>query len=121
MTKKNQILLCYLFHAVLIVLGFILLREYCDAFLTTVCILYVAYLVFCVFANRKHYMPWILLLHHVFGFDIDILLHLTGIIQPDLGFFAGLGEMLYFLSIPVYLGLLALTNFILFAIDRGRK
>lgn len=121
MTKKNQIILCYLFHAVLIILGFFLLREYYDAFLVAICILYAFYLVFCVIANRKSYMPWVLLLHHIFGFDIDILLHRTGVIRPDLGFFAGLGEMLYFLSIPVYLGLLTLTNFILFMIYRRKK
>lgn len=121
MTKKNQILLCYLFHAVLILLGFFLLQEYFDAFLTTVLVLYVAYLVFCVIANRKSYMPWVLLLHHVIGFGIDFLLHLTGAIRPDLGFFAGLGEMFFFLSIPVFLGLLALANFTLFAIYRRRK
>lgn len=121
MTKKNQIILCYLFHAVLIILGFFLLQEYFDAFLTTVCIFYALYLVFCVIANRKHYMPWILLLHHAIGFGIDFLLHLTGAIRPDLGFFPGLGEMFYFLSIPVYLGLLTLTNFILFIIYRRKK
>lgn len=121
MTKKNQIILCYLFHAVLIILGFFLLQEYFDTFLSTVCILYALYLVVCVVTNRKSYMPWILLLHHVIGFGIDFLLHLTGAIRPDLGFFAGLGEMFYFLSIPVYLGFLALTNSILFVIYRGRK
>lgn len=116
MTKKLQIIFSYLFHIVLICLGFFLLEDYCDAFLYTAAVLFLAYLIFCIVLNRKSYIPRILFLHHVVGFAIEAILHLTKIIPPDSGFFRGFGQFIYLCSLPPYLALLAISNLILFLI-----
>lgn len=120
MTKKHQIIFSYLFHIVLICLGFFLLHERVDAFLVTVGIIYGAYLLFYVIANWKTYIPWVLLLHHLIGSAIQFLLHYFEIIPPDSGFISGLGQLIYLFAIPAYWALLLLTHAILYLIYKVR-
>lgn len=121
MKKQFPIFHSYLFHAILICLGFFLLESYGDAFFMAAATLYGAYLIFFIIVNHKGYMPWLLFLHHVLGAAIEFLLHYTGIIPPDSGFFYGLLQFLYLCSIPFYLALLAVTNLILFLLATFRR
>lgn len=118
MSKRLQILFSYLFHATLIILGFFLLHERVDAFLVTVGIIYGVYLIFYIVVGCITYVPWVLLLHHAIGFAVDFLLHYTETIPPDSGFFSGLGQFIYLLSVPAYFALLALTHAFLYLIYR---
>lgn len=120
MAKGLQIIYSYIFHALLILLGLLLLGHYVDSFLIAAAVVYGVYLVFCVILNRKTYMPWILLLHHAIGFAFEFLLHHTEIIPPDSGLFGGLGQFIYLWSMLPYLALLALTNLVLFLIYKAR-
>ena len=120
MTKGHQIIYCYIFHALLILLGLLLLSHYVDSFLFSVAVVYGVYLVFCIILNRKSYVPWTLLLHHAIGFAFEFFLHHTEVIPPDSGFFGGLGQIIYIWSMLPYLALLALINLILFIIYKAR-
>lgn len=121
MTKKSQILSVYLFHLILIGVGFFLLHQRTDAFLVTVCIIYGVYLIFYIVANCKTYIPWILLLHHLIGSVVQILLNYFEIIPPDGGFWGGIGQFVYaFFFVPGYFALLLLTHLVLFIIYKIR-
>lgn len=121
MTKKAQILSVYLFHLLLIIISFFLLHARADGFLVTVCIVYGVYLIFYIVANRKTYIPWILLLHHFIGSVVQIILNYFEIIPPDGGFLSGIGQFIYaFFFVPGYFALLLLTHLVLFVIYKIR-
>ena len=111
-----------MFHAVLIVLGFFVLHEAADGFLVTAGILSIVYLIFYIIVNRKTYIPWILLLHHLIGSAVQILLHYFEIIPSDGGmFFAGIGQFIYaFFAVPGYFGVLMLTHSVMYLIYKIR-
>lgn len=122
MTTRLQILFAYLFHAVLIGLGFFVLHEAADGFLVTAGILYGVYLIFYIVANRKTYIPWILLLHHLIGSAAQFLLHYFEIIPSDGGmFFGGIGQFIYaFFAVPGFFGVLMLTHSVLYLVNKIR-
>ncbi|MBQ8548275.1 MAG: hypothetical protein IJ427_07215 [Lachnospiraceae bacterium] len=122
MTTKLQIFIAYMFHAVLIVLGFFVLHEAADGFLVTAGILSFVYLIFYIIVNRKKYIPWILLLHHLIGSAVQILLHYFEIIPSDGGmFFGGIGQFIYaFFAVPGYFGVLMLTHSVIYLIYKIR-
>lgn len=122
MTIRLQILFAYLFHAVLICLGFIVLHEAADGFLITAAVLYGIYLIFYIVVNRKTYIPWILLLHHLIGSAVQFLLHYFEIIPSDGGmFFSGIGQFIYaFFAVPGFFGLLMLTHSVQYLIYQIR-
>lgn len=122
MNKKIQILCVYLFHVGLIFLGFFLLHEYADGFLITAGIFYLVYLIFYILSNRKSYIPWSLLLHHLIGSAVQILLHYFEIIPSDGGmFFGGIGQFIYaFFAVPGYFGVLMLTHSVIYLIYKIR-
>lgn len=122
MNKKIQLLCAYLFHVVLIFLGFFLLHEYADGFLITSGIFCLVYLIFYILSNRKSYIPWSLLLHHLIGSAAQFLLHYFEIIPSDGGmFFAGIGQFIYMMfAIPGYFGVLLLTHSVVYLIHKIR-
>ena len=122
MSTRLQIIFSYLFHAVLISLGFIVLHEAADGFLVTAGILYGVYLIFYIVVNRKTYIPWILLLHHFIGSVVQILLHYFEIIPSDYSWpLGGLGQFLYTaFAVPGFFGVLLLIHSVMYLIYRIR-
>ena len=122
MTTRLQILFAYSFHAILIGLGFFVLHEAADGFLVTAAVLYGIYLLFYIVVNRKTYIPWILLLHHLIGSAVQILLHYFEIIPSDYSWpLGGLGQFLYItFAVPGYFGVLMLTHSVIYLIYKIR-
>ena len=122
MNKRHQILFVYLFHAVLICIGFFILQARADAFFITVSILFGAYLIFYIVTNRKTYIPWILLLHHLIGSAVQFLLHFFEVLPSDYSWpLGGIGQFIYALFVvPGYFALLLLTHLVLFVIYKIR-
>ena len=122
MTTRIQIIFAYVFHAVLICLGFFVLHVAADGFLVSAAVLYGVYLIFYISVNRKTYIPWILLLHHFIGSSVQILLHYFEIIPSDYSWpLGGLGQFIYTaFAVPGYFGLLMLTHSVLYLIYKIR-
>jgi len=116
MTKKQQILFAILFHMLLILLGFVLMRVARGEFLCIAGFLFLTYLIFYIIAVCKERPFWILLLYHLIGSASQFLLHHFEIIPSDASWpFDGLAQYLYaYFAIPGYFALLLLTHLILF-------
>ena len=118
--KKVQISIAYVYHAIFIPLGFLLMRHYSDIFLTVCAVADILYLIYWIVLNRKGYMPWIVYLHFVIGTVIEIFFYASGIIPSTEGFISGIGSSFYILLLLFHAIAMGAANLILCSIDERR-
>lgn len=122
MTKnKIQIIVAYVYHAIFILLGFLLMQNYYDALLLIAVIADILYLIYWIVLNRKGHMAWIVYRNFMIGTVIEILLNKFEIIPPDGGmFFPGLSQLLYIYLLLFHVAILGIANLVLWLIDKRR-
>lgn len=121
---KKQILhirIAYLYHAVYIVLAFMLMGDYVDGLLAFFAVGGILYLGYWIVANAKGYMPWIVYKHFLIGAAIEVILNVFGIIPRDGPMFSGLGQAIYVIIVVLYAALIGIVNLILWLIDKKRN
>lgn len=119
--KMIHIVTAYLFHFILIVMSFFMMRSYYNTLQIIFMVLGILYLIYWIVCNRKSYMPWSVYLHFVVGVLIEILLNESGIIPEDGGWFSGLGQFFYVIFVIVHAIVIGLTNLVLYGIAKRRK
>ena len=121
--KKNkiQIIIAYVYHAIFILLGFLLMQGYYDALLIISFSADILYLIYWIVLNRKGHMAWIVYLNFVIGTVIEIILNRFGIIPGDGGFFPGLAQFFYIFLLLFHAVALGIANLILWLIDKWRN
>ena len=122
MIKENkiQIIIAYAYHAIFILLGFLLMQYYNNAMLSSFVIAGILYWIYWIVLNRKGHMAWIVYLNFVIGAVIELLLNGFGIIPEDGGFFSGLAQFFYMIMLVIQVAVLGITNLILWLIDKRR-
>lgn len=122
MIKENkiQIIIAYVYHAIFILLGFLLMQNYCDAMLSSFVIVGILYWIYWIVLNRKGHMAWIVYLNFVIGTVIELLLNGFGIIPEDGGFLPGLAQLCYMYLLVIHIAVLGITNLLLWLIDKWR-
>lgn len=118
--KKTNIIIAYAFHVVFIVMSFLLMQDYYDTLQIIFCILGSIYLICWIIGNRKNYMPWSVYVHFTVGTIVQILLHASGVIPKDGGWFSGLGQLLYIIFLVGHTLLLGLFNLIPYIIAKKK-
>lgn len=121
MKKLFQTAIAYIFHAVFIIMSFILMPGDCNILQTAFLVTGLLYLIYWIVYNRKGYMPWIVYLHFLIGAAAQLMLNLFGVIPEDGGYFAGLGQFFYIVIVVIHAVLLGAANLILYVIDRKRS
>ena len=119
--KKANILMVYAFHAIFIVMSFLLMQHYYDTLQTLFCILGSIYLIYWIIGNRENYMPWSVYVHFTVGALLQILLNCSGMIPKDGGWFSGLGQLLYIIFLVGQTLLLGFVNLILYVIAKKKN
>lgn len=117
-TEGLAVTVSYIFNALFIVLGFVMMEYYIDGFLVTYVIVGGLFLVFWILAYLKSYVPWKVFGHFCIGAGVQILLNYSGIIPRDAGWFSGLGQAVYIVGLIIQIVLMALINFIKLIIFR---
>ena len=122
MSKKFlHIVTAYLFHIILIVMSYVMMRSYYDTLQIIFLVLGILYLIYWIVCNRKSYMPWSVYFHFGVGALIQILLNECGIIPEDGGWFSGLGQFFYVIFVIVHAVVIGLTNLVLYGIAKRKK
>ena len=111
----------YAFHAIFIVMSFLLMQHYYDTLQTLFCILGSIYLIYWIIGNRENYMPWSVYVHFTVGALLQILLNCSGMIPKDGGWFSGLGQLLYIIFLVGQTLLLGFVNLILYVIAKKKN
>ena len=116
--KKIQILAAYVYHAVFILLGFLLILPYPLFLLWTFIAVGILYLIYWIVLNRKGYMGWAVYLNYVIGTVIEAFFYFLGIIPKETGMFANLGHAFYLILLFIFTVVLGIVNLILWLIDK---
>lgn len=111
-------MIAYLFHAVFILLEFLLMEKECILLLNGFIIAAVIYWIYWIWHNRKGYMPWIVFLNLFAVSVFNTILNWAEIIPADDGYFSGLGRWLFGYFPLCHAVLIGLTNFVLWLIDK---
>ncbi len=121
MDKKRQIIVSYIFHAVFILLGLLMMRKHSDILLLIAAVADVLYLLFCITVNRKTHMPWAVYVHFLIGTAVEFVLNLSGIIPYDEQLLmSGMSQLLYLLMLTLLTLLLGFSNLVLWLIHRKK-
>lgn len=115
-----QMTIAFLYHAVFILLSFIVMRHDCGIVLGWSFISAVAYLIYWIVIYRKSYIPWSVYGCFIVGTAVEAALNLKGIIPPDSGVFGGLGQAIYVYLIVLEAIVIAVVNVILYVINKYR-
>lgn len=118
--NKIQIIVTYVYHALFILLGFLLMQSSYNTLQVISIIAGILYLIYWIVLNRKGYMAWIVYLNFVIGTVIELLLNGFGIIPEDGGLFPGLAQMFYMFLLLIHVAALGIANLILWLIDKWR-
>ena len=120
--NKIQILVAYAYHAIFILLSFLMMQNDYNALQMSAVIAGILYLVYWIFLNRKGHMAWMVYLNFAIGTAIEITLNWFGIIPEDGGlFFPGLAQFFYIIILLIHVALLGIANLILWLIDKQRR
>lgn len=122
MIKENkiQIIIAYVYHAIFILLGFLLMQNYGDAMLSSFVIAGILYWIYWIVLNRKGHMAWIVYLNFVIGTVVELFLNGFGIIPEDGGYFPGLAQFFYMVMLVIQVAVLGITNLILWLLEKRR-
>ena len=118
--NKIQIIVAYVYHAIFILLAFLLMRNDYNALLIISVIAHILYLIYWIVLNRKGHMAWIVYLHFVIGTVIEIIFNWFGIIPNDAGWFPGRAQLFYIFLLLFHVAALGIANLILWLIDKWR-
>lgn len=118
--SKIQIIVAYVYHAIFILLGFLLMQSSYNALLVISMIAGILYLIYWIVLNRKGHMAWIVYLNFVIGTVIELLLNGFGIIPRDAGWFSGLAQLFFMFLLVIQVAALGIANLILWLIDKWR-
>lgn len=118
--KKVQITVAYVYHAIFIPLGILLMRHHADIFWTVCAVADILYLIYWIVLNRKGYMSWIVYLHFVIGTVIELFFYVSGIIPSDEGFISGVVAGFCLLLLLFHAIAVGAANLILCSIDKRR-
>lgn len=119
--KKVQITVAYVYHAISILLGILLMRHYAGIFWTVCAVADILYLIYWIVLNRKGYMSWIVYLHFVIGTVIELFFHVSEIIPIyEGGFISGVVNGFCILLLLFHAIAVGAANLILCSIDKRR-
>ena len=116
--RKIQIIVAYVYHAIFILLGFLLMQNSYSVLLNISVIASILYLIYWIVLNRKGHMAWIVYLNFTIGTVIELLLNWFGVIPRDAGWFSGLAQLFYMIILLIHVAALGITNLILWLIDK---
>ena len=119
--NKIQIIVAYVYHAIFVLLGFLLMQSSYNALLIISVIAGILYLIYWIVLNRKGHMAWIVYLNFVIGTVIELLLNVLGIIPRDGGWFSGLAQLFYMFLLLIHVATLGIANLILWLVDKWRR
>ena len=122
MIKENriQIIIAYAYHAIFILLGFLLMQGSYDVLQTMSVIVGILYWIYWIVLNRKGHMAWIVYLNFVIGTVMELLFNGFGIIPGDGGLFPGLAQLFYMFLLLIHVASLGIANLILWLLDKRR-
>ena len=117
-----HIIIAYAFHAIIILLDFLLMSDYQDGLIFTVMALDVVYLIYWIVLNRKSHMPRLVYLNFVIGSGVEAALYWWGLTSTDHRPFNGDLEQLFLIIIlAVHAALLGIANLVLWVLGKQRN
>ena len=117
-----NIIIAYVFHAVIILLDFLLMRNRPGTLLLLVMALDIGYLIYWIVLNRKTYMPWLVFLNFLIGSGVEAALYWWGLTSTDQRPFYGQWEpMTLIIFLIIHALLLGIANFVLWLLEIRRK
>ena len=119
--KSVHILIPYVFHLLLIAIGFLDIPDRFDIMTVILLAGTLLYIVYWSIVNRKRFYSWMFFLHFLVGATLQVVLNLTQVITPDGGFFTGLGQLFYAFYVIGAELLVGITNLVLWLLDRHRR
>ena len=117
-----NIIIAYVFHAVIIMLDFLLMSDYQDGLMFTVMALDIAYLIYWIVLNRKSHMPWLVYLNFIIGSGVEAALYWWGLTSTDgKPFKGGLVQIAFVFFLVIHAALLGIANLVLWALEIRRR
>ena len=117
-----NIIIAYVFHAVIIMLDFLLMSDYQDGLMFTVMALDIAYLIYWIVLNRKSHMSWLVYLNFIIGSGVEAALYWWGLTSTDgKPFKGGLVQIAFVFFLVIHAALLGIANLVLWALEIRRR
>lgn len=117
--NKIQIIVAYLYHAIFVLLAFLLMQNDYNVLLIISIIADILYLIYWIVLNRKGHMAWIVYLHFGIGTVMELILNFF-VIPNDGGWFPGIAQLFYMFLLLYHVAALGIANLILWLIDKRR-
>ena len=117
-----NIIIAYVFHAVIIMLDFRIMRDYPDGLMYTVMALDIVYLIYWIVLNRKSHMPWLVYLNFLIGSGVEAALYWWGLTSTDYRpFKGGLEQLALLIFLAIHAALLGIANLVLWSLEIRRR
>lgn len=120
-TRKARIASAYIFHALFILLGFILMTNHCLTLTLLFALsgmVYLGYLIYLIMQDKMGYLSWEVCLHFLIGSAVEFILNWFSIIPKDESSFAGMGQLVYIIVLLCCTALVVGGNAILWLVNK---